>query len=262
MPFDSQTESQALSEEDWSRELETLLGYAVEVRFGRSRTAPVQLLPAKGGELLRRPALRRGWIIRLHEVFAHAPQAARADLAAWIRVGRRARRASAALDAWLANALASLPEKPCKKARIEPQGEFHDLSVFCEELLSSHFRADFESLRPPPVTWGRRGKSRTRGRLHLGSFSLRTGIVRVHSVLDQEAVPEWLVRYVLFHELLHAAISDDPDSAGRQRHHGPRFKARERAYADYARAVAWERLNLARLIRSARNAQPMVVLRG
>jgi hypothetical protein len=33
-------------------------------------------------------------------------------------------------------------------------------------------------------------------------------VVRVHRVLDAHDVPEWFVRYVLFHELLHAELNE------------------------------------------------------
>ena len=73
----------------------------------------------------------------------------------------------------------------------------------------------------------------------------------MHVVLDQRAVPEWLVRFVLFHEILHAAMPTDV------RPHGPEFRERERAYPGYAAAVAWQKRHIDALIRSARRARPM-----
>ncbi len=243
-----------LTERDWEEELREALGHAVEVRYGRSRTSPIQLRGARRDELARRPELRAGWVIRLHRIFADAPAPMRANLAAWIRVGGRARRASRELGEWTEAALATLPPKEPPRRRLEPRGEVHDLEEIRDELLAEHFAGDFDLFTPvPPITWGRRGKSRSRGRLHLGSYSPRTGVVRVHSVLDQRAVPRWFVRYVLFHELLHAVLHDDRDP----RPHGPEFLRRERAYPDYRRALAWEEENLGKLLRSARANRAM-----
>ena len=252
------TRAMPFSEEEWEAELEAALGYPVQVRYGRSRTSPVQLRAADKNELALRPALRSGWVVRLHSIFAEAPPSIRADLASWIRVGRRARRACQELGAWTEGALEALPPAPARQPRIVPRGETHDLEPLRHELSASHFAGEFDLYRPlPPATWGRRVKSRARGRLHLGSFSPRTGVVRLHPVLDQPAVPQWLVRYVLFHELLHAALPDEQDSSGRKLHHGPLFRSRERAYVDYERAVASERKNIGRLLRSARSGRPM-----
>ena len=106
----------------------------------------------------------------------------------------------------------------------------------------------------PGITWGRRGPRRVRHTLQLGSFDPEQKLVRVHPVLDQEAVPSFFVRSVLFHELLHAALEGADDA---RRHHGPEFRARERAYRDHDRALAWQERHLAALIRSARTGEPL-----
>ena len=71
---------------------------------------------------------------------------------------------------------------------------------------------------------------------------------------DQPPVPRWFVRFVLMHEILHAAHPPRIDG-GRWIHHGREFRARERAYADYARALRWESENLPRLIEAARSGR-------
>jgi len=98
--------------------------------------------------------------------------------------------------------------------------------------------------------------------LELGSFDPETRIVRVHPVLDQPFVPRFFVRYVLFHELLHAALDGQEKSrAGRRRHHGPRFRQAENAYVDYERALEWQEQHVGALIRSARTGKPVRSLR-
>lgn len=248
-----------LTERDWEVELGEALGHPVLVRFGRSRTSPIQLRGPRRAELAAHPEVRDGWVVRLHRVFAEAPEGIRTDLASWIRVGGRARRASRNLGEWTEAALAALPPKASPRRRLEPRGAVHDLEELRDELLPRHFEGDdFDLFNPvPPITWGRRGKSRTRGRLHLGSYSQRTGIVRLHPVLDQAGVPRWFVRYVLFHELLHAALGVSGAEGEEIRPHGSKFQARERAYPDYPRALEWEAANLSRLLRSARSGRPM-----
>ena len=243
-----------LSENDWEEELRGALGYAVRVRYGRSRTSPIQLRPARPAELAGSPELRHGWVIRLHRVFAGAPAAVRANLVKWIRVGRRAPRAGRELGEWTESALAALPERRPRRHHLDPHGRYHDLLPLLDGLLARHFSGDFDLFTPvPPLTWGSRGKSQSRGGLHLGSYSPRTGLVRLHPVLDQEAVPRWFVRYVLFHELLHAALREERDRNGRV--HGAEFTRREEAYPEYRRALEWEARNLPKLVRSARSGK-------
>lgn len=249
----------SLSATEWEAELSASLGYPVRVELTRSRSYPIQLRHPKPAELRERPELRRGWVVRLHRVFADAPTEIRADLASWIRVGRRARRAGRDLGAWTERAIADQPAAPRRRVTLQPVGDVHDLARLSHGLLGAEFTGEFGDERPTPeVTWGRRGKSRARGRLQLGSFQPEGNLVRIHPVLDQRAVPAWLVRYVLFHEHLHAALPSETDPAtGRTSHHGRRFRERERAYSDYARALLWERQHLGRLLRSARAGKPL-----
>ncbi|MEO0662051.1 MAG: hypothetical protein AAFZ87_10970, partial [Planctomycetota bacterium] len=195
-----------------------------------------------------------GWQIRLHSMFGGAPPDVREALAKWLRNGRRSKRAADRLDEWIHAALAELPEER-RRIQLAPKGVIHDLGPLTDALLASEFAADFggeNAPAPPSVTWGRRARSRTRGSLRLGSFEPTRRVVRIHPVLDRPEVPEWFVRYVLKHEILHSVIESVPDASGRWVHHPPAFRTRERAWPEYERAVVWERRNLGKLVRWAR----------
>ena len=220
----------------WEVWLADRLGRRVEVAYGRARTVPVQVID--DSRTLR---------VRLHRFFAAAPPDVCEALAAWLRAGRRARRACRRLDAWIDAQLRGLPARAPRRQRLRPQGDHHDLADLAAFLLARDFAGDFEGRRHPEVTWGRRGRSQARHSLLLGSYVPARNLVRVHSVLDRPQVPRWFVSYVLFHEILHAAL---PGSD-----HGPAFRARERAYPDYERAAGWQRAHIARLIRVARRTR-------
>ena len=71
-------------------------------------------------------------------------------------------------------------------------------------------------------------------------------------------MPAWFVRFVVFHELLHAVHPPQRSSGNRWIHHGPQFRRRERKYADYRRAITWEERNLTALIQAARRGTAFV----
>ena len=222
----------------WSRYLTAELGKPVEVRFGRARRQVIVARPEGDG-----------FVVRLHRVFGEAPEEVRHAVARWLAVGRRARKASAVLDAWIEEITPRL--QPARRDPLRPRGRAHDLEVLRDELVAGELHDLAAGAAIPPVTWGRRGKRRPRRTLQLGSFDPEAGLIRVHPVLDQAAVPRFFVRYVLYHELLHALGPDERGPGGRRLHHGPRFREREKAYADYGRALAWQEAHLARLLRSA-----------
>ncbi len=216
------------------------LSRGVGVRFGQSRTLPVQL---------RRVGAT--FTLRLHLFFATAPDDVLDALAAWIAHGRRSRAACAPLDRWLDAELARLPAREKPRPVLRARGAVHDLDALAHELRAGPWLRDLKTT--PKLTWGRAGRrGRARASLQLGLFDPETQTVRMHPVLDDRSVPTWFVRSVLFHELLHAAIPPRRDAQGRWVKHGPDFRQRERAYEDHARANTWLTANITRLLVAAR----------
>jgi len=245
-----------LTPADWEQRFRAELDYPVRVVYSRARRTVLRVQDlCVAPRALRRPP-GQGLLLRMSSFFAEAPDEIQDAVVRWIRSGRRARRTNRMLDEWTHARIDELSQEAPRPVRAEPRGEHHDLAPLARELRREHFPTELPTPADvPAITWGKRGRSRTRRSLQLGIFDFRARVVRIHRVLDQPAVPAWFVRYVLFHELLHAALEgDERDGA---RHHGPVFRARERRYPDYAAALAWEREHLGALIRSARTGTPI-----
>lgn len=243
---------EAWDEHAWATYLAAELRVPVGVVFTRSRRTPVAV------RALRDP--RDALEVRLHRLFADTPVDVRAALSSWLRSGRRAPRATDRLDAFIAEILRRAPP-PAARRIVATPGKHHDIEGMARELLAGELKLDFPAeMAPPTIVWGRRNRSRTRHSLRLGSYDPNAQLVRIHPVLDQPAVPDWFVRFVVFHELLHAVFPIRRGEGQRWIHHGRAFRQRERAYVDHDRAHAWERAHLARLIRSARTGEPLVAV--
>lgn len=237
-----------LSAEDWARYLSHSLGREVRVRYGRARRQVIVAYPE-----------RHGLRVRMNQAFGRAPHTVRDAVADWLRDGREARAACRELDRFIAAIVPTLG--PARRTRLVTRGTTHDLAEIFAELLAEEFGALPPERLPRGLTWGRRGKRGARRSLLLGSFCPETYLVRIHPVLDQAAVPRSFVRYVLFHECLHAALNEPCSHGERARHHGPEFRSRERAYPGTAPALRWQEENLPALLRSARTGKPMPVTR-
>ncbi len=233
-------------ERAWAELLSKELGLRISVRFGRARNSVLRVVKSDG-ELA----------VHMSSFFEHAPADVRGAVVQWLRVGRRARCSNRELDRWIDAELAAASVERRSALRTRVCGSRHHLGALAEVLFVEEFASDFEVLPRPALSWGREGPSRGRRSLRLGSYDAYLHLVRVHPVLDQDAVPEWFVRYILFHELLHAALPQDRSPSGRRVFHGPRFVERERNYRDYGKALRWEKENVARLIRSARKTSPI-----
>jgi len=237
-----------LGPDAWSAYLSSELDSKVEVVFTRARRTVLRLVP-RGRERT----------VRMNEFFAHAPAEVRSAVVSWIRSGRRARRKLEILDAWVESQIESVERSAPRRVRVNTCGRIHDIGRLAGELRASEFASEFATGAAswPALTWGRAPKSSTRRTLRLGSFDVWSCVVRLHPVLDQPAVPESFVRYVLFHELLHAAMPAQRGNGGRRIFHGREFRRREREYAGTSAALAWEEEHLAELLWSARTGKDM-----
>jgi hypothetical protein len=238
------TEPSPFSADDWALYLSGQLGREVRVRYGRARRQVIVAYPERAG-------LR----VRMNHAFGRAPQPVRAAVADWLRAGRGARSACRELDRWIASIVGTLGPPP--PPRIVTRGAHHDLAEITADLQAREFHALPPERHPSGVTWGRRGGRSARRSLQLGSFDPETTLVRIHPVLDQAAVPRWFVRYVLFHELLHAELNQPCQEARRAQHHGREFRRREEAYPGTAPALTWQMEHLSALLRSARTGRPI-----
>ncbi len=106
-----------------------------------------------------------------------------------------------------------------------------------------------ERLAEIPIGWGR-GRTRRSRRIRsvqLGAFIPSDGVIRIHPILDQPAVPEYVVAAVVWHELLHVVIPTQKQG-GRRCVHPPAFRALERRFPDHERAERWIDRNVFRLL--------------
>jgi len=184
--------------------------------------------------------------VRLHRMFLDAPPRVREAVAAWAR-NPKAKAAGRVVDAFIRDQRHKLDLPASKPAHVQSRGNFHDL----REIYADVNAAEFQNSVDAPITWGKftaRGRRRS---IRLGSYSPDQHLIRVHPLLDQEFVPRWFVRYIVFHEMLHADLGIQRSPTGRRRIHHRGFVEREQAYPDYERALRWldDPRNLARLLR-------------
>jgi len=233
----------------WGEFLSQALEAPVQVVFTRARRTVLRLEP-RGRERT----------VRMNAFFAGAPAEVREAVLAWIRSGRRARAKLERLDAWIETQIEIVEQTAPRPVIQRTRGRVHDLARLAAEVRAQEFPSTFEQDGGPAwpkLTWGRAPRSRSRRTLRLGSFDFWAGVVRMHPVLDQPAVPEHFVRYVLFHELLHAALPAERGRSGRRVYHSREFRRREHAFGGTAAALAWEQSHLGELLWSARTGQDM-----
>lgn len=208
------------------RELETHTGLELRLKITDNRSSVM---------FVRHDRLSASAQVRLHRMFLEAGDPVVRALATWIR-SPRARKAGGVLNAFIREHTHLLRAAPVKTPDCTPQGAHYDLRALYDAVNQAHFDGRVTA----PITWGRMPNERRRRSIRFGSYSPREPLIRIHPLLDQDFVPEYFVRYIVFHEMLHADLGIEESESGRRRIHTAEFRRRERAYPDYDRAVAWQ----------------------
>jgi predicted metal-dependent hydrolase len=119
-------------------------------------------------------------------------------------------------------------QRRARRMEHRPAGTHHDLEPLFERLNSHYFQS---SLARPRLGWSTRI-----WRTQLGCFDPALNQIVLNRQLDHEKVPEYVVAYVLFHEMLHVK---HPIQFARCRResHTPQFRSDEKRFTDYARAM-------------------------
>lgn len=182
-------------------------------------------------------------LLRVHHMFLSAPANVVRAIADY--AGKGARGESAVIDAFVRENSEAIRagRRRGARARLVTRGRVWDLQEIFDALNAHHFAGQIDA----QIGWGRGATGRRRRTIRMGVYDHLTRTIRVHPALDRPEVPRFFVEYIVFHEMLHQAVPGT-DNGRRRQHHGPAFRARERAYPDYARALAWEKENLSLLL--------------
>jgi len=184
-----------------------------------------------------------GYRLRLHKMFVGAPPRIVRALVRY--VVHNDRRASQLLGDYIERHqhVIKRQERKPRPFRGRTAGRHHDLQAIFDSLNVERFESKLEAR----ITWGPVTARRARRSIKMGSFAVEDRIIRIHPILDQEDVPAFFIRWIVFHEMLHGR--HDIIRKGRRRiFHSPAFIADEQSFPDFARATAWEKANLDRLL--------------
>lgn len=182
---------------------------------------------------------------RLHHMFLDAPADVVDALARFLLY--RDRDASQVVGRYIdvnSGRIRSL--EPHRRSAKPNAGEHHDLDALYAEVNAAYF----DGMVDARICWGADGSSRGRRRstIKLGSYAAQERLIRVHPRLDQPWVPRYFLAFVVFHEMLHH-VMPATRVGGRRMLHPPEFRAREKTFKHYDRAIAWEKANLDRLLK-------------
>jgi hypothetical protein len=174
--------------------------------------------------------------VRLSDILQTAPLSV-LEAAAAILLGRLYRRRAPRelIEAYRHYSVASGTHKRVMSTRFKrgrrnqsgAAGTSHDLAPMFSALNKKYFGG---KLHRPRLGWSKRN-----WRAQLGCFDPGLDQIVVNTRLDRAEVPQYVVEYVLYHEMLHVRHPIRVAACGLQAHSAA-FRAEERRFADYDRA--------------------------
>ena len=131
---------------------------------------------------------------------------------------------------------------PVKKARnpgnYKPQGIAFNLRDIFNALNNTYFN---NRLQVKNIGWSTRKSYR-----RLGFYNEERDLLVVSKIFDSNRVPEEIIYYLVYHEMLHVLLPIR-NTNGRRIIHSKKFRELEKQYPDYKKINKWIESNLLKL---------------
>ncbi|MCB1119360.1 MAG: M48 family metallopeptidase [Chlamydiia bacterium] len=174
--------------------------------------------------------------LSIHKMFLKAPPNIMDDLACYIL--KEEDSLTPPLKAFIEQGVKKMVV-PVHADEIISQGRIYNL----KRLYNKINRLYFNDKLKLHITWYGLNRRRTASRITLGLYCSQRRLVKIHRCLDSPRIPQYVLEYVIFHEMLHHACPPYVDERGIRRIHNPRFKQREKLFPYYEEAILWIRKN-------------------
>jgi hypothetical protein len=180
--------------------------------------------------------------VSLHRIFLRAPQNVMQALACYIRGDHKS--IDSTVRAFIEDNLKKIDySHKLNPGKLHIQGSVYNLHELYREVNSEYFD-DKLNLH---ITWFGKPRPRNRSCLTFGLYYDPFRLIKINRFLDSPAVPEYLISYIVYHEMLHNVCPSYVDENGLHRVHSKEFKERETKFRYYQLAQKWIRDHQSRL---------------
>lgn len=176
--------------------------------------------------------------VSLHRMFLQAPQNVMQELGCYLRRGDKV--ISPAIKAFIENGLKKLDYSHLlDKSKLYSQGNVYNLQKIYDQLNQEYFRGNIDL----NITWFGRALQRNRSRVTFGLYHDPLRLIKINRLLDSPSFPDYLVSFVIYHEMLHHVCPAYVDEKGIHRVHSKEFKEKEAEFRHFDLAQNWIKSN-------------------
>lgn len=172
--------------------------------------------------------------VSLHRMFLEAPVEVMDSIGSYIR------REHPAIDhtvkAYIEENLRLLDySRRLDKTKMSTQGDVYNLQAIYDGLNKKYFAGQLHL----SITWFGTKKPKNRTKISLGLYQDTLKLIKIHKLLDNKRFPEYIVEYVIYHEMVHFVCPPYVDTNGVSRIHHKAFTEREQEYQHFHQADQW-----------------------
>ncbi len=125
---------------------------------------------------------------------------------------------------------------PVKSNVAKTDGKFFDLAEIFHKINNVFFN---NTLQQPVIRWSARPN-----KCRMGTYNYQTDTIMINKALDQRNTPDYVIEFVMYHEMLHKALGYD-QNGDRRIAHTTKFRKLEKKFPNYEKAESFiNRLSL------------------
>ncbi|MDP1879733.1 MAG: hypothetical protein Q8K60_02175 [Parachlamydiaceae bacterium] len=174
--------------------------------------------------------------VSLHKMFLKAPQNIMQALACYLKGEHKVLAPS--IKNYIETQVSRLDySHELDLSKLETKGKFYDIQKIYTNLNQEYFDEPLNL----HITWFGDGQRKKCNRITFGLFHDPLRLIKINRLLDHREFPEFLVSYVIYHEMVHYVCPAFVDKKGQKHIHSKEFKEVEKRHKDFYRAQQWIR---------------------
>lgn len=210
-------------QKDLQRQLELGCGSKVQVKVNNNRSTMLSVR--------WEPDCTK---VSLHWMFGEAPRNIMQNLACYVR--QEQDDISTDVKAFIEDKLQKLDySHELDTSKLYCQGHIYNLQKIYNQLNAEYFRTKLKL----NITWFGKTFVKNRNRLTFGLYHEPIKLIKIHRLLDSPSFPDYVVAYVIYHEMVHHVCPSYYDENGIHRVHTKEFKEQELKFKYFDLAQKW-----------------------
>ena len=172
--------------------------------------------------------------VSLHRMFLNAPKNVMQALACYIREEQNA--IAPTVKAFIEDKIKTLDySHQVDLSKLQHQGHVYNVQKLLDDLNSSYFKNKLKL----NITWFGNPAKKNKSRITFGLYHDPLRLIKVNRMLDCQTFPNYVVSYIIYHEMLHHVCPPYVDENGINRVHNKEFKELESQFRYFDKAQDW-----------------------